>query len=183
MGVDGGVFALKFDGLLGAGDGVESSAKNVGAGVAVDVTFGLLHFNQLRPAFKIIEQEDAGRFGKAESGCDLRETGFREETVGFGFFFLVESGSLGDGGSGTVLFVFFGGGPVDQRRGEFFPFVALGAHVAHAVALYFIFADQLVGAVFEDQAVGEFLGGGMSGSSAARAMARVIHERARLRDG
>ena len=64
---------------------------------------------------------------------------------------------------GAVFFVFFGGGPVDQRRGEFLPFIAFGAQVAHAVAFDLIFRDQLVGAIFEDEAAGEILGGGKRG--------------------
>ena len=77
------------------------------------------------------------------------------------FDFLVELHGFGDGRSGgAVFFVLLGGGPVDQRIGEFLPVIALGAHVADAVAFDFIFRDQLVGAVFEDEAAGEILGGG-----------------------
>src|SRR6202035_985709 len=79
--------------------------------------------------------------------------------VGVGF--LVEGGGFGDGGGGAVLLVFFGGRPIHQGGGKFFPFVALGALVAYAVAFDFILSDQLVGAVFEDETAGEVLGRGV----------------------
>ena len=59
------VLAFEFDGLFGAGDGVYRSAKDVALGVAVDVALGLLQFNKLGLALKIIEQEDAGIFWEA----------------------------------------------------------------------------------------------------------------------
>ncbi len=74
------------------------------------------------------------------------------------FEFLVELCSLGHGGpADAVLLELFGCGPIDEGRGEFLPFIALGAEVADAVAFNLIFRDQLVGAVFEDEAAGEFL--------------------------
>ena len=83
--------------------------------------------------------------------------------------FLVEGGGFGDGRSGVaIFFVFFGGRPVDQGGGKFFPLVALGAHVADAVALHFILGDELIGAVFEDEAAGEFLGVGGEGEQERR---------------
>ena len=72
---------------------------------------------------------------------------------------LVELHGFGDGcAGGAILLVFLGGGPIDEGFGDFLPLVAFGAHVADAVAFDLIFCDQLVGAVFEDEAAGEFLG-------------------------
>jgi hypothetical protein len=51
------------------------------------------------------------------------------------------------------LLVFLGGGPVDQSAGEILPIFALGAVVVDTVAFDFIFSDELIGAVFEDEAV------------------------------
>ena len=59
MGLHGGVLALKFDGLFGAGDWVDRSAQDIAFGVTVDVAGGLLDFNQLRLALKSVEQKNA----------------------------------------------------------------------------------------------------------------------------
>ncbi len=119
----------------------------------VDVALGLLHFNQLRLALKIIEQEDAGIVGEAQARGDLGKVRQFGCAVGVGFF--VDGGGFGDGGGGAVFLVFFGGGPVHQRGGKFFPLVAFGAFVADAVAFDFILGDELVGAVFEDETAGK----------------------------
>jgi hypothetical protein len=88
----------------------------------------------------------------------LRKARGSGAAVGVGF--LVDEGGFGNGGSGSaVLLKFFGGGPIDQRRREFFPFFALGAVVANAVAFDFILGDGLIGTVFEDEAASEFLRG------------------------
>ena len=55
---------------------------------------------------------------------------------------------------GFLLFPLVGGGPVDQVFGELFPVAAtFDGDVADAIADDFIFADDLVAAVFEDEAV------------------------------
>jgi hypothetical protein len=123
----------------------------------------LLHFDQLGLALKVIEQEHAGVFWEAETGSDLGKVG------PFGFAisvsFLIEGGGLGDGGGEAVFLILFGGRPIDQRGGKFFPFIAFGALVAYAVPFDFILGDQLVGAVFEDEAAGEILGRGVESKS------------------
>ena len=64
----------------------------------------------------------------------------------------VESVYFGDDG-GVALRVlrlhFFRGVPIHQRGGDFFPVSLVNAVVAHAVAIYLIFPDQLEAAVFE----------------------------------
>src|SRR5581483_5687413 len=47
--------------------------------------------------------------------------------------------------------------PVHQRVGHLLPIVALGAVVAHAVSFNFPLGDRLVGAVFQDEPLGQFL--------------------------
>ena len=92
----------------------------------------------------------------------MRESGFIELALVFDF--LVELGGFGDGGTGGAVFlIFLRCGPVDEGGGKFLPVVALGAHVTDAVAFDFIFCDQLIVAVFEDEAAGEILSGGEGG--------------------
>jgi len=82
------------------------------------------------------------------------------------FEFLVELRGFGHGHSGgAIFFKLLGCWPVDQRFGEFLPVIALRAQVAHTVAFYLIFRDELVGTVFEDEAPGQFLGGRERGTS------------------
>jgi len=101
---------------------------------------------------KVVEQKDAGVFGKTEAWGDEREGGFC--FFRFVLEFLIElDGFGGRGGGGALVLVFVGGGPVDKRVGEFFPFFALRAVVADAVSFDLLFGDQLVGAVFEDETV------------------------------
>jgi len=148
VGLNGGVVAREFDGLFQAG---ECTAENVGSGTLVDVAGGLLDFDNFRFALKTVEQKYAGIVGQAKSGGDLGELRFL--AVALLFDFLVELDGFGGGLSGSALsFVFFGGGPVDEVGGEFLPVIALRAQVADAVAFDLIFCDQLVGAVFEDEA-------------------------------
>ena len=114
MRLHGGVGAFEFDGLLDAGDGIDGAAKNVGFGVAVDVAGGLLHFDDLGLSLKTVEEKDAGIFGQAQSGSDLGKLRFLEFAVMLDF--LVELHGFGDGcPGGAILFVFLGGGPVDER--------------------------------------------------------------------
>ena len=78
--------------------------------------------------------------------------------------FFVQLHRFWDGFCGrAVFFILLGGGPVNQRRGQFLPVIALGAQVAYAVAFHFIFRDQLIRAVIQDQAAGEILGRGYGG--------------------
>src|SRR5258708_16536322 len=88
---------------------------------------------------------------------------FFEGALGVGF--LVEGFGFGDGGGSALFLVLFGGRPVDERGRKFFPLVALSAFVADAVAFHFILRDQLVGAVFEDEAAGAGLRGGAEGKT------------------
>ena len=158
VGLGGGVGAFEFDGLFGAGQGIDGSAKDVGLGVAADVAGGLLDFHKLRLSLKTIEEKDAGGFREAKSRGDLWELGFR--TFAILFKFLVEFSGFGNGSSGGALFlILLGGRPVDERGGEFFPVFAFSAEVADAVAFHFILGDELVGTVFQDKAAGEILGG------------------------
>ena len=101
MGVQGGVFAFEFDGLLWRWRASDGSAKDVALAIPIDVAFGLLHLDELRLALKVVEQEDAGIFGQAQSGSDLRKV----RLVGFavGVAFLVDEGGFGDGGGGGGL--------------------------------------------------------------------------------
>ncbi len=116
----------------------------------------------MRFALKTVEQKDAGIFGQAQAGSDFGEQGFGALVFIVDFF--VELRGFGDGGGGgAVAFEFVGGGPVDELGGEFLPVIALGAEIADAVAFDFIFGDELIGAVFEDEAAGELLGGGVVG--------------------
>ena len=159
VGLDGGVGAVEFNGLLHAGDGVDCAAKNVGLGVAADVSHGLLDFHDLRFSLKAVEKKHAGIVGQAKSGGDFGALSFVTFVLLLDFF--VELGGFRDGGSGGAFsLVFFGGGPVDQRRGKFLPVIALGAHVTDAVAFHLVFRDELIRAVFEDEAAGEILSGG-----------------------
>ena len=90
------------------------------------------------------------------------------ELVGFavGGGFLINEGGFRNGGGGRAFFLeLFSGWPIDERGREFLPFFALGAVVAYTVAFDLILCDGLIGAVFEDEAVGEFLGGRMRGTS------------------
>ena len=125
--------------------------------MTVDVALGLLHFVELRLALKVIQQEDAGIFWEAKSGSNLRKVRALGFAVGGFLLFLVECSGLGNGG-GAVSLVFFGSRPIHQRGRKFFPFVAFGAFVADAVAFYLVLGDQLIGAVFQDETVGEILG-------------------------
>ena len=152
VGLNLGVRAIEFDGLLESGDGIDGAAEDVALGIAVDVAGGLLNLDDLRLALKIVEQKDAGIFGQAKSGRDVREVRLPRARLRARVLCRVATAS-GDGGAGGAIFlVFVGGGPVDERVGEFFPLFAFGAVVADAVAFDFIFGDQLVGAVFQDEA-------------------------------
>ena len=87
----------------------------------------------------------------------------RASLFGFllGFEFLVELDGLGRGRAlQAALLVFVGGVPVDEVLGNFLPLAALGAVVADAVSFDFVLGGELVGAVFEDEALGEGLGEG-----------------------
>lgn len=159
MGVDRCVFAIEFNGCLGAVDG---GTKDVGLGVAVDIALVLLNFNQLRLALEVIEQKHSGKFRQSQAGSDLGKARLLGFTVGVGF--LIDEGGFGDGWRGSAVFlVLLGGGPIDERGWEFFPFFALSAEVADTVAMDFIFRDGLIGAVFEDEVAGELLSRGMYG--------------------
>lgn len=61
------------------------------------------------------------------------------------------SASFAGGNLGSI---FIGGIPIDQRRGDLLPLVALGAEVADAVALDLVFHDRLIGAILQYQPVG-----------------------------
>ena len=69
-----GVGAFEFDGDFESGDGIDGAAEDVGFSVAVDVASGLLDLKDLRLALKVVEQKDAGVFGKTEAGGDERQT-------------------------------------------------------------------------------------------------------------
>jgi len=85
----------------------------------------------LRLAFEIVEQEDAGIFGKMQPGRNLRKLGLVEFSLVLDFF--VDRGGLGDGGPGSAVFlVLFGGRPVDQRAGDLFPLVAFTSYFVTA---------------------------------------------------
>ena len=160
MSVDGSVFALELDGLLGAGNGIQRSTQNTTLGVAIDLALVLLHLDELRLAFEIVKQIHAGKFRQVQAGRDLRKAELCGFAVGVGF--LVDEGGFGDGGrSGALFLVLFRSWPIDERRREFLPFLALGAVVANTVSFDFILCDGLIGAVFEDEAAGELLGGGL----------------------
>ena len=64
-------------------------------------------------------------------------------------------------------------GQSTREFGEFLPVIALGAEVADAVAFDFIFGDELVGAVFEDEAARRFLLRGRRDSEREQQQARV----------
>ena len=53
--IDGGVLAIEFDGLLGAGGGNDRAAENAGFGAAIDITLVLLNLDELGLALEIVE--------------------------------------------------------------------------------------------------------------------------------
>ena len=91
-----------------------------------------------------------------QAGRDLRSFGLLG--AAFGFDFLVQFNRLGSGrAGGPIFFEFVSSRPIHQRVGQLFPFVTLGAQVAHAITFDFPFGSELVGAVFQDEAFGELL--------------------------
>jgi len=144
MELDGGLFALELDDLVGTGERIDSGAKDVVGGVAVEVTLGLGEGDELGCAVEGVEDESAVFFGEAEVGCDLG----------------------GEGGAIGLLFVaglpFFGGVEIDERCGNlFFGAAALGADVTDDVAGDPVAHDDLVAAVLEDEAGTVGRGGGI----------------------
>jgi hypothetical protein len=108
MGLDGGVSAIEFDGLLESGNGIDRALKDVDLSVAVDVAGGLIDFDELGLALKVVEEEDAGIFREAEAGRDLGHG----DVGAFEFFIEFDCGGrrgLGD----AILLVSLCGGPVD----------------------------------------------------------------------
>ena len=80
--------------------------------------------------------------------------------LAFGLKLLVQFHCLGDGGTGRAFFLeLIGGWPVHQRVRHLLPLAAFRAEVAHAVAFHFPFRCKLVGAVLQDEALGQLLGG------------------------
>jgi hypothetical protein len=138
------------------------------AGVAVDIAEGLIDVDELGDALEVVEDEDAVALRKAEAGSDERGAG--AEVGAFGSGFGIDFGGFGEAGvagrlrgsvgsrfrlSAGLMFLvpFVGGGPVDEGFRDFFPVVALGREKADAVAVGFVFGDDLVRAVFENEAL------------------------------
>jgi len=156
MGLDGRVSTFEFNGLLLARDWIKRPAQNVALRIAVDVASALVELDKLWFALKVVEQEDASRFRDSESGGDLRELGLLE--LAFFLQFFVELYGLRRSGC-PILFEFVGRWPVNERVGQFLPFLAFRAVVVDAVSFDFVFGYQLVGAILENEAVGRVLGG------------------------
>ena len=134
--------------------GIDGAAENVAFGVAVDVA--------LRSA-GVRRSAAHPEMYRAERLRSLRAGGVRARLAGAWPLRVRRSASISlssctasgaEAPAAAVLFVLFGGGPVDQGVGKLLPLFALGALVAYAVAFDFIFRDELVGAVFEDEAPG-----------------------------
>ncbi len=73
-------------------------------------------------------------------------------------FVQLDGVGVGNAG-GAILFELRGSLPIHQRLGQFLPFVAFRAQIANTIALDFPAGRQLVGTIFEDEALGELLGG------------------------
>jgi hypothetical protein len=155
-----GVRAVDLDVPLDATDRVEGPADKTAFRGLGHIEGVLLDLDQLRFALKTVEQENTRIVRQVQSGGNLGKGG---GFLGCAFIrdFFVELHRLGHGcGAGSpVFFVFVGGGPVDQRLGEFLPFLALGAEISNPVALHFVFGYKLVGAIFKDEPVGGLLRG------------------------
>ena len=151
-----GVQAGQLDDLFRLGHGIDGGAQDVALHVPVEFPAALLQLDQLGLGLKSIEQDDAAIVGQSKSGRHVRRPGLVR--LAFRFEFLVEGDSLRGGlARGTVFFVLVGRGPVHHRFGDFFPLIALGTQVAHAIALDLPFSGQLIAAVGQDQALGELL--------------------------
>ena len=158
MGLNRGVGAFQFNGRFGSGNRVDGGPEHVGLSVLVNVALVLLHFDELRrpgqsPA-ETRRNPGAGAVrGRLRAAGRLRALSLVR--------FPYRAARPRDGGSGgTIFFELLGGRPVDHSERKFFPLVALGTEVADPVAFDFIFGDQLVRAVVEDDAAGGFLGEG-----------------------
>jgi len=154
MRLDGRVGAVEINGLLEAGHGIDRSAQDVAFGIAVDVASGLVQFDKLRLALEIIEKENAVRFGNAKARSDLGQLSFLKLTFFLEFFIELHGFRRS---RRTIFFEFVGRGPIDQRVGKFFPFLAFRAVVANAVPFDFVFCNELVGTIFQDEAMGRVL--------------------------
>ncbi len=136
--------------------GLMAGAQDVALHVLVELAAALLQFDQLGLRLESIEQDDAAVVGQTQAGCDVRRPGF--VGLAFGFEFFVERHRFRSRfAGGPILFVFVSGGPVHHGVRHFLPLVALGAQVADALALDFPLGGKLVGAVFQDEALGEVL--------------------------
>lgn len=168
------------DWLLRAVEGIHGGAEDIVAGVAIDVAGGLVEMDEFGDVLEIVEDEDAVLFGEVEAGSDAGGAGAEVGALGSGFS--IEFGGFTEGavtggrnlgavvggGGGVVgrviavvLLIPLGGGiPVDEGGRDVFPDLALGTEVVDMVGFDFEFGDDLVRAVFEDEALfGGVLGG------------------------
>ena len=166
--------------LLEAGDGVDGAAQDVGLGVAAHVSHGLLDFHDLRFALKAVEEEipteSSGR--RSPGATSGRWASSRSFCCSISLSSCTASRDRGSGGARSCSYFSAGGRPVDERGGQFLSqsHRTLGAHVAHAIAFYLLFRpDQLIGAVFEDEAAGEIPG---ESAGAAKSSSRAVESTA-----
>ena len=164
----------KLNALLLAGNWIECAAQNVLADVAVEFTAILRNLYQLLIALEGIQQQHTTIGGKPQSGSDFRRA--RLFGLEFGFKFLIQLTSLcgvgvrGRGAPGVECVRRF---PVDQIFRQFLPLLAVGTHVADAVALHLIFRDRLIRTVFQDEA---FRGLGRAGKGEEHCKDHERHE-------
>ena len=162
---------------MGCRERVDGGLQEVLASVAVEVGVSLGEGDELGSVVEGVQDEGAVLFGEAEVLGDLRGDGgavcllFEELGVDGSGLRIVR---IGGSSLGMLLLPPVGGVEVDQGYGDLFFFsAALCADVADQIAIDAIAHDDLVAAVFEDEAgavgcggirleCGGVLGGGVS---------------------
>ena len=142
---------------MGGGGGVDEATEGVVSGLAGGFALRLREWDEVRGAAEGVEAEDGVLGREAKVGGDLRGE------LGAGGLLFQELGvdggrrTLRGGGVGVAGLVFLlpalGGGEIDESERDLFGFTAaLCREIADAVAGNGVADDELVGAVFEDEA-------------------------------